>query len=267
MWLRHWNLKRDPHVEGGGPFVPVPGHCAAVEQIVQSVETGQRFVRLVASAGLGKSRVLAEVLAHLRDPTRKVGLVRAPCESQTLLSDLTEALGLRPLPCSGHEEKWRRLADAVRLCHWQALGVVLAIDDAQLLGEQARRNLERASHLVANADSKLTIVEVSRDEGTLGAGLSCSDWSVLVRLAPLTRSEAEQYLGGKLASVGRSEPAFTPRALARLHALACGNPRGLDRLARQTLVAGARQGAELVTLEIAEAAAGQFAVVDSDSGV
>jgi MSHA biogenesis protein MshM len=71
----------------------------------------------------------------------------------------------------------------------------------------------------------------------------------------LTRSDAENYLTAKLASAGRDEPTFTPRAIHRLHLISAGNPRGLDRLASLALMAGALRKLEIVTPEIIDGVA------------
>ena len=80
-------------------------------------------------------------------------------------------------------------------------------------------------------------------------------WGLAIRLQPLTRSEAERFLTAKLAAAGRDEPAFTPRAITRLHALSAGVPRGLDRLASLALMAGAVRRLEMIPAEVVEGVA------------
>ena len=48
-WIVHWGLNRDPFVERGGPYVPVPGHEEAVARLVHTIEAGHRLA--VLSAG------------------------------------------------------------------------------------------------------------------------------------------------------------------------------------------------------------------------
>jgi type II secretory pathway predicted ATPase ExeA len=66
------------------------------------------------------------------------------------------------------------------------------------------------------------------------------------------RSECERYVTTKLAAAGRDDPAFTPRAFHRLHALTEGIPRRLDRLASLALMAGAIRGLEIIPAEVVE---------------
>ena len=49
-WIVHWGLNRDPFVERGGPYVPVPGHEEAVARLVHTIEAGHRLAVLSAPA-------------------------------------------------------------------------------------------------------------------------------------------------------------------------------------------------------------------------
>jgi hypothetical protein len=70
-------------------------------------------------------------------------------------------------------------------------------------------------------------------------------------LSPLTRLESVQYLQHRLARVaGQEEPVFTPRALQRLVRFARGNPRQLDQLCSEALVAGALQYQQPISMRI-----------------
>ena len=85
----------------------------------------------------------------------------------------------------------------------------------------------------------------------------------MIRLAPLTRSEAAEYLARKLSAAGRSEATFTPRAITRLHLLSQGVPRGLDRLATLALMAGAMRGLEVIGPEVVEGVAAECVLPES----
>jgi len=259
MWQRHWKLSSDPFTEGRRLFVTTPVHAEAVARLIHAIETHQRRAHLQAPAGLGKSMVLAQALAQARAPHRRVALVSSPCDGPSLLADLAEGLGLRVQAGASRAQAWRRLTDAVRVCHWQRLSVVLAIDDCQNLTDPSDRlDLARLVHLAPGSDARLTVI---LSERSLDEPPSPAEWIVPIRLAPLSRSEAERYLTAKMAAAGRGDPAFSPRALARLHALSAGNPRGLDRLATQSLMAGALRGVQIVSPEIVEDAAPECCAV------
>ncbi|HEU5117015.1 MAG TPA: type II secretory pathway protein ExeA, partial [Isosphaeraceae bacterium] len=164
-----------------------------------------------------------------------------------LMSQLADGLGVRPPALSTRPSLWRTLTDAARLCRLQNLGLVLAIDDAQEIDDPTQ--IDRLTHLDTHPKSRVSVLKVGRDQPS---GPPSDLWGLAIRLAPLTRSEAAEYLARKLAGAGRTEPAFTPRAIARLHLLSAGVPRGLDRLASLALMAGAMRGLEMIGPEVIE---------------
>lgn len=259
MWLSHWKLRHDPFADAHSSWVPLPGHAEAVARLAHAIETGERSARLVAAPGLGKTRILEQVLAETRSPARRTARILCPSPGPAWLLDLANRLGApieRPHP--SRSRAWRRLADAFQVCAWQGLAVVLAIDNSHLLREvDDRRDLERLVHLAPSGEARLTVIEVGRP-GTDGPTDSSHDWQCAIRLAPLMRSEVELYLNGKLAQAGREENPFAPAAVTRLHSLASGTPRGLDRLATLSLMASAVQGLDRITPEVVAETAREF---------
>jgi type II secretory pathway predicted ATPase ExeA len=134
------------------------------------------------------------------------------------------------------------------------LHVVLAVDDCHHLTDPADRlDLERLVHLDTHPRARLTVVRVGR--GPADPEDEACPWGLAIRLRPLTHSEAGRFLTAKLAAAGRAAPTFTPRAVTRLHALSAGVPRGLDRLASLSLMAGAVRGLEMIPAEVVEGVA------------
>jgi type II secretory pathway predicted ATPase ExeA len=258
VWKSHWKLLLDPFDGFSVPYVAVPPHEEAVARLVDTVETGRRRAVVRSAAGLGKSTVLARALAETRNPSRRVVRVSSAVDGAGLFAGLAGALG-RPVPPGANRGLgWRLLKDAVRLCRWQHLRVVLAIDDCQHLTERADRlDLDRLVHLDAHPESRLTVLQAFRsDEGDEPATWpATSPGELLIRLPALTRGDAERYLTAKLTAAGRAGATFTPRALSRLHAASAGNPRTLDRLASLALMAGALRGLEIVTPDVIEGVA------------
>ncbi|HWE38439.1 MAG TPA: ATP-binding protein [Isosphaeraceae bacterium] len=246
MPWRHWRLEGDPFADAGSAFVATPAHVEATERLAFAVEAAERLAVLEAPAGLGKSVVLARAFARAKGPSRRLARVVGPADGDALATGLAEALGRR---VSGRDSAWRRLAEALRLCRAQRLAVTLAIDDAHALADPDA--IDRLLRL----DPAATLLLVGRGP------LPEAPWSLRVRLAALTRSEADLYLSQKLTFAGRPEPTFTPRAVTLLHSLSAGNPRGLDRLAALSLLAGSARRLEIITPDVVEGVAGECVVV------
>ena len=259
MWLNHLNLRHDPFAGREDLFVPLPGHREAVARLAHAIEGAERFVWLHAPAGLGKTRVLERALAETHSPARRTVRVSCPSHGSAWLLDLACRLGapVERAPAT-RARAWRRLADAIQLCAWQGLAVVLAIDNSHFLREgDDHRDLERLVHLEQAGQMGLTVIEVGRPQEKESASIA-DEWGCSIRLASLMRTEAELYLTAKLSRAGRDENPFSPAAVSRLHSLACGTPRGIDRLGTLCLMAAASQGLDRITPEIVSDAAREF---------
>jgi MSHA biogenesis protein MshM len=262
MWQRHWNLARDPFDGRRVAFAATPGHAEAVARLVHTIEAVGPSARLVAGPGLGKSTVLDRAIATTRSPARRFARAVGPADGAELLATLAAGLGARVAPDASRGASWRSLTDAARLCRWQGLHVVIAVDECHAIGAPADRlDLERLDHLDTDPAARLTVLRVGRPDPLDEPGPA--DWGLAIRLLPLTRGESEGYLAAKLEAAGRPEPTFTPRALTRLHALSGGVPRGLDRLAGLALMAGAVRGLEIVPPEVVDDAARECLAVGS----
>jgi MSHA biogenesis protein MshM len=252
VWKRHWKLTREPFF-GATSYVSTRSHDEAVARLVDTIETGGRRATVRASVGLGKSSVLMRALAVTRGPSRRQARVVSPSDGAGLFVGLAEGLGLRVADGLGRSSSWKALCDAVRLCRAQGLQMVLAIDGSQSLVDPADRlDLERLSHLDSHPEVRLSVLDVGRPSADEPA---TTPWELVIRVAPLTRGDAERYVVAKLSAAGRDEPTFTPHALHRLHTWSEGTPSGLDRLASLALMAGAWRGVEIITPDIIDGVA------------
>jgi type II secretory pathway predicted ATPase ExeA len=264
VWKRYWNLSADPFLGPGGPYVRTPGHDEAVARLVDAVETGQKVAVLRGAEGVGKSCVLARALGEVRHPKRRVSRSRGAFDGVAMAAALAEGLGVKVGADAGRRSAWKALADAVRLCRWQSLHAVLAVDDCQLLTHPDDvRDLERLSHLDPNPAARLTVLLSFRDPEIDDPGApgwsGPSRWEPEARVPAMTRSETVRFVAERLAAAGRTEPGFSRGALARLHDLTGGVPRGVERLGSLALMAGALGGSPLVTPEVVDGVARECA--------
>jgi MSHA biogenesis protein MshM len=258
VWKRHWGLSAEPFLDRDAPFIPLPGHQEAVARLVHTIEAGQRLAVLSGASGLGKTRVLRQAIVESRTPSRRFALVSGPADGVSLFGGLVDGLRLRAaVGASSPAACWRSLEKGIRICALQGIQVVLAVDDCHTLGASSRaEDLPRLGHLGGLAGGSVTVLLVDGERDRQDS-LPDIDWTLAVRLKPLTRSEVEAYLTARLAAAGGTDSPFTPRAITRLHALSGGVPRGLDRLASLCLMAGASRGLEAISLELVDAVAGE----------
>jgi type II secretory pathway predicted ATPase ExeA len=253
VWLNYWKIVHDPFLDSASAFVPTTMHAEAVARLVHTIEASERFAEVRSAKGLGKSRVLTEALRESRRPSRRMARVVNPVDGRDLFADLARGLGARIAPSRGRNEAWRTLVEAVRLCRYQRLGVVLAVDGSEHLGESNDRlDLERLAHIDPHPSARVTVLRVRATSGDDEPALS---GSLRILLRPLTRSEVERFVVAKLAAAGRAEETFTPRALNRLEYRSEGIPADVDRLASLSMIAAAFRGLEIVTPEVVDGVA------------
>ncbi len=239
MWLRHWNLVRDPFPARGGPYVATPPHDEAVACLVRAIGSGEPVTLLRAGAGLGKSTVLARALDSTRSPSLRVAIAVAPADPLDLLTQLLRSLRVRLGSVPTIASAWRHLNDSARLIGAQRSALLMAIDGVGGLSRpEDRRHLDRLAHLGNLSGPAPRLILLDRPDQDDDADIdNLASWTI--PLPPLTRTEADAYLTTKLRLSGRDAPTFAPRSLALLHNLASGVPTALDRLAGLSLRAAA----------------------------
>ena len=128
---------------------------------------------------------------------------------------------------------------------------MVAVDDDGLLdAPEDARLLDRIEAIGAQSRARFGLIVAGR-----GPSTAADPWGLAIRLDRLTRGEASAYLAGKLAAAGRQAPAFSDRAVARLHAVAGGLPGALDRLAGLAMRAGAVERRAMIEAEVVEGVA------------
>jgi MSHA biogenesis protein MshM len=256
-WINHWGLNRDPFVDRGANYVPVPGHEEAVARLVHAIEAGHRLAVLTAPAGMGKTVVLGRALAEARDPCRRFALAISPSDAGRLYFRLAEKLGTRGSAEGGPGAGWLALERAARGCALHGFQVVLAVDDCgPLIAARAGADLVRLGQLGASVGGRVTVLlSLESESGQLAH--SFQPWTPTIELRPLSRSEAASYLTTKLATAGCRAEILSHRAVNRLHLHSGGIPSGLDRLTSLCLMAGADRGLEAISSEVVEGVLGE----------
>jgi MSHA biogenesis protein MshM len=258
VWLQHWGLTRDPFAEQGGPYVRLPSHDEAVARLAYSIEASLRRVVLAAPEGLGKTTVLRQALAETRSPSRRFAVVSRPEDGACLFWILVEKLGARLGVEPSRVTVWRELERAIRARSLEGFQVILAIDECDAQTPRlVRQDLAALARLAPNAAPGLTIIQVERT-GQEREPAAQEAWTLAVGLEPLTVSQAKQYLLTKLRAAGSGERIFTPRAITRLQCLSRGVPRGLERLATLSLMAGAVRSLEVIPPDVIDGVAIEF---------
>jgi type II secretory pathway predicted ATPase ExeA len=243
VWLRHWNLERDPFLPFPDAYVSTPPHDEAVARVVHAIRSGERVATLQAEAGLGKSIVLGRVLREVRAGGLRVARAVAPIDGASLYDQLSRSLGIRVKGERTRAAGWQTLVEAARLIAAQRGRLVMVVDDVHLLLD--RTDFDRLTHL--DPRSCPTLIGSGRSDAE-----EADPDAFLIPLVPLTRSEANAYLATKLRNAGRPDLTFDPGALTLIHAMSEGVPRRLDRLAGLAMREAGGRRLAIVSAELVE---------------
>lgn len=261
MLESYWKLAFDPFSDSrpNGVFVPLPSHVEAVARLRHAIERADRHAALIADAGMGKTRVLHETLTRSRSARTRIVRLPSPPDRAALHHDLARALGYQGKIDAGAGPAWRALEAALRVVRLQNIALVIAIDT---MGTNLDRgDFERIEQLADHTATRLTLIRLGRNQAAVE--LESSAWELTLGLPPLTRDEAAFYTHAKLTAAGGDAAIFSERAVTRLHALARGNPRGLDRLASLALRAAALRKSPEITPDLIETIADACQVPDA----
>jgi type II secretory pathway predicted ATPase ExeA len=121
---------------------------------------------------------------------------------------------------------------------------LIVVDEAHLIDDLATfEALKAALNFATLGPTDLRLVLVASPELLLRLPPGLADrLSARCQLAPLTRSEAESYIHGRLAAAGAAQPLFSAEASRLLYRASGGLPRRLNHLADLALLVAYAQG-------------------------
>ena len=267
MHWQHWGLTGDPlaDVLDASAYVATPSQDEALARIDYLIQSGKRLGLVVGPSGCGKSLVLA--LATFAARRRgayvarfsAVGLDGLGLFEQTLVGWQRLTIDAPTL-----DQAWREIDSVLAEGRHSGRGAIVLLDDAERLGESARRQLDRLVAIERARHTRLTIV--LSGESSIWRTLELSLLEAIelrIDITPWSVEELEHYLTASLERHGRTAPTFEPRAIERLHGLTHGQVRKAQQLASLALVVAAGQQSARVDADAIDTAADELAVPES----
>lgn len=246
MYLAYYGLEREPfHITPDPEFLFLsPSHKEAFAAVVYGVEQRKGFVALMGEVGTGKTTILRAYLKRIeRSAIRPIYLFNPDLSFEELLR-----LILRETEGAVPEEPSAALMDRLQ---WRLIeeykasrNVVLIIDEAQNMPVETLEKLRMLSNLETSRDKLLQIVLVGQPE--LQTKLELHQLrqlnqriAVRANLRPLNKAESFEYIQYRLTQAGcLRDDVFSRDALRRIVAASHGNPRILNILCDNALIAG-----------------------------
>jgi general secretion pathway protein A len=235
---------------------------AALAALDHGLSGREGLVSLIGEAGTGKTTLLRRVLDGLEPRINAVLLLNPRVSVDEILEYVLLELGV---PANGGDrDARRRLSDLLGGYARAGENVALLIDDAQLLDDEAIRELHRLASGAPAGGAPLQVVLAGQPE--LDAKLadpSLGAFGSRVRLRALSPTEVHAYVRTRLERAGGRDPdLFTAPALDRIAALSEGVPRVINTLCDAALLTAFAAGHRRVTEAIVEEAWREYVGVD-----
>jgi len=256
MYLKYYLLREAPFGITPDPaFLYLsPSHKEALAAVLYGIENRRGFITITGEVGCGKTTVLRAILKRI-DTQRvtAVYLFNPELSFAGLVRALFLELGLEAPASNDLDAAVRRLHHYLIDHYRQRKHVVLMIDEAQRMPVATLERLRILSNLETSKDKLLQIVLCGQPEFEQLLArheLRQLRERIAVRgaIRPLTDQESGAYIEHRLARVsyGRT-PVFTPAALKRIVRCAKGNPRIINIVCDNALVAGYSYGEKPIT--------------------
>lgn len=243
----------NPFAGGAGPYVPTHEHERVRVELARAIESRQSLSIFGGPPGSGKSRVLSEVVADLRDPSRVIVQLNSDAPAVATQYELAKILGV-PIDrrvLFDAATRWSALHDAFRLSRLRREQLVLVVD-GPMTNESASAHAWLRQ--ISRESPRATVVLVANETPTDDA----DPWLPRIVLRRLTRADGIAYLRAKLRAATGAKPRFDDDACTRIHGLAEGLPRTIDRLADRVLAHAAIQGTKRVGADEVDAVAAVY---------
>jgi len=248
MYLEHYGLKEAPFSITPDPrFVFLSErHRDALAHLLYGIGQGGGggFVQLTGEVGTGKTTLCRLLLEQLPENTRVALVLNPKLSPLELLETICEEL---KLDIDGRQGSLKGMVDVLNAylldAYAQGLRVVLIIDEAQNLSDEALEQVRLLTNLETPTQKLLQIILLGQPE--LRAKLGKPELRQLAQritaryhLTPLSVEETEAYVRHRLAVAGAQRFPFTKLALRRIHHHSGGVPRLINVIADRALVAG-----------------------------
>ena len=221
-----------------------PNHKEALACNEYGIQQRKGFIAVTGEAGVGKTIILRSYLTKVDAQKQKTIYVLNPkLTFDSLLTTILKELSAEPVAGIA-AQKLNQLHEVLIAEYRNDHTVVLIIDEAQHIPIETLESIRMLSNMETATEKLIQIVLVGQPE--LDALLNRSELrhvreriALRARIAPLTKTESEEYIDHRLNLVSR-EPrsVFSKQALDRIVKSANGIPRRLNILCDAVLIAG-----------------------------
>ena len=262
MYLKYYCLSKPPFGVTPDPafLFLSESHKEALASLLYGIEKRKGFICVTGEVGCGKTTVLKSLLSRVDpDLVKTVYLYNPELSFDNLIRAVFEELELGP-PKEDVAASVRQLHASLIDLYQQGKHVLMVVDEAQRMPVDTIERLRILSNLETAHDKLLQIVlcgQPELEELMARPQLRQLRERIAVRsvIRPLNRAESFDYVQHRLKRVAYgTTPVFAPDALKRVVRHAKGNPRLINILCDNALVAGYAEQKKPVTAGVVKEA-------------
>ncbi len=260
MYETHYGLRRRPFGETVSPlaYVALPGHDVVLRRVRYALEQGRGPAVMFGPPGSGKTLLARRLAGHWDGPTVHVTFPALPAAD--LVCFLAEEFGGVSAAHASFPESLRQLRGQLAATVAQNRRPLLVVDEAHSIDQPSTfEALRLLLNFASDGSPDLSLLLVGGTEVLLDLPPGLAD-RVAARclVGPLTESEAERYVLGRLEAAGAQSQLFSPAALTALYYAGDGLPRRLNRIADLALLIAYAQDLPIVDEPVIAIAAREF---------
>ena len=249
MYLEFYNLKIPPFEGTPNPrfFFASEQHREALAAIEYTVRMRKGFVLITGCVGSGKTTVARTVCQRCSDEATIVQITPGRINASSIIRQILRHLGVEADSRDEHFDLIEQLHQQLMARLDEQCPVVLLVDEAQTLPDEALEGLRLLSNLDTATRKPIQIVLVGQPElrqRIRGTQFTALRQRIVMakQLGPFELDETTQYILHRLkvsADDNQQTPdAFTDGAIREIHRVSEGVPRLINHLCDNCLLLG-----------------------------